>query len=81
MNPTLSQTTFDQVFAVLPIALGIIIYAILFVAKRHETAPSTAPLGQTFACAGCGRRGHREHMVARQHDGAVSWLCARCAAH
>ena len=37
------------------------------------------PIGQTFACANCGRRGRREHMVPQQHGGATSWYCAHCA--
>lgn len=80
MQSTLSQADFDHFFAVLPIVFGIIIYVIFIVAKRHETAPSTSPIGQTFACAKCGRRGHRDHMIAQPHDGAVSWYCAHCSA-
>ena len=80
MNPTISATTFDQFFAWAPLVIGIIIYAIFVVAKRHEAPAGPAPIGQSFACANCGRRGHREHMVPREHDGAVSWYCAHCSA-
>jgi hypothetical protein len=51
----------------------------LYAAKRHEVAEGGAPIGQTFACANCGRRGQREHMVPREHGGATSWYCTRCA--
>ncbi len=65
-------------FAAAPFALGIIIFVATYLAKRGETA-QTVPIGQSFACASCGRRGLREHMTPRLHDGAVSWLCHRCS--
>jgi hypothetical protein len=79
MEPQISQNAFDSFFAWAPLIIGLAIYAIFFVAKRHETAPGSTPIGQTFACASCGRRGVREHMVPQEHAGAVSWYCSRCA--
>jgi hypothetical protein len=80
-SPMLSNETFDLMFAYSPLVIGLVIYAIFFVAKRHEVAAGGAPIGQTFACANCGRRGIREHMVPQQHDGAVSYYCTHCAGH
>jgi ribosomal protein L37AE/L43A len=59
--------------------MGLAIYLIFFLAKRHEVTETGVPIGQTYACASCGRRGVRDHMVPREHDGAVSWYCAKCA--
>ena len=78
-SPVLSQDLFDQLFAFAPLVIGIVIYAIFFVAKRQEVAAGGVPIGQTYACANCGRRGHRDHMVPQEHDGAVSYYCAHCA--
>jgi hypothetical protein len=80
-TPTLPNDTFDMIFGYAPLILGVIIYAIFFVAKRHEAAAGGVPIGQTFACAKCGRRGVREHMVPQEHEGAVSWFCGKCAGH
>jgi hypothetical protein len=80
VNPQISANTFNSFFAWAPLIIGLVIYAVFFVAKRHEAANGPSPIGQSFACASCGRRGHREHMVPREHDGAVSWYCGRCAA-
>jgi hypothetical protein len=75
---TVSAQTLGAFFAWAPLVLGIAIYLVTFAAKRKEvTEPS--PLGTTFACANCGRRGEREHMVPQSHSGAISWLCAKCA--
>jgi hypothetical protein len=79
-SPILSNETFDTFFAWAPLVIGLIIYAAFFVAKRHEVTVG-APIGQTFACANCGKRGVREHMVPQDHAGAVSWYCAHCAGH
>lgn len=79
MNAQLSGTTFDWVFGLAPFVIGIAIYLVFYVAKRDETGDPGKPIGQTYACAGCGRRGHRDHMVPQEHGGAVSWYCAHCA--
>jgi len=82
MNSAIPGPAFNQFFAWAPLVIGLAIYLAFFVAKRHETAPSSGvPIGQTYACANCGRRGHREHMVPQEHAGALSWYCARCAGH
>jgi hypothetical protein len=80
-SPVLSDDTFNQMFAWAPLIIGLVIYAVFFVAKRHEVAGGGVPIGQTFACANCGRRAVREHMVPQQHDGAVSYYCTHCASH
>jgi CRISPR/Cas system-associated exonuclease Cas4 (RecB family) len=72
----------DQVgwfFASAPVAFGIVILAVTYAAKRHEGRDRTAPIGQALACANCGRREAREHMIPQQRDGGVQWLCSRCA--
>lgn len=74
----LSPSAFDQFFAYAPLVIGLAIYLIFFLAKRHEVTETGVPIGQTYACASCGRRGARDHMVPREHDGAVSWYCAKC---
>ncbi|MGB8519782.1 MAG: hypothetical protein WCD38_06415 [Candidatus Tumulicola sp.] len=80
MSSQISATAFNHFFAWAPLVVGVVIYAAFYVAKRHEVAAGGAPIGQTFACAGCGRRGHREHMLAQEHSGATLWYCTRCAA-
>ena len=83
MNPQVSSGTFDSFFAWAPWVVGIVIYLMFYIAKRHENATAhAAPAGAaepTYACAGCGRRGTREQMVATDHGGAVGWQCANCA--
>lgn len=76
----LSTSFIGYFFGFAPLVLGILIYAVTYVAKRKETVTGT-PIGQSFACANCGRRGVREHMLAQAHGGAVSWYCANCAGH
>ena len=79
MASQISGTFFNQFFAVAPLVVGLLIYLVLYMAKRHEAMAGGAPIGQTFACANCGRRGQREHMVPREHSGATSWYCTHCA--
>lgn len=83
MNPQVSSGTFDSFFAWAPWVVGIVIYLMFYIAKRHEGATARAsPIGAaepTYACAGCGRRGRREQMVETDHGGAVGWHCASCA--
>ena len=76
----LSSELIGRFFAFAPLVLGIVIYTITYVVKRKELVVAS-PIGQSFACAQCGRRGAREHMLAQTHDGAVSWYCTRCAGH
>ncbi len=79
MNPQISGSTLGAFFAWAPLVIGIAIYLALYIAKRHELAVAGAPIGQTYACAACGRRGARDQMIPRQHSGAVSWYCGSCA--
>lgn len=76
----ISPSTFNQLFAWAPLVIGLVIYAVFYAVKRREVAEGGPPIGQTFACANCGRRGHREHMVPREVGGATAWYCNRCAA-
>lgn len=80
MASPIPASAFNQFFAWAPLLAGLLIYLTFYVAKRHEVIAHGVPIGQTFACANCGRRGHREHMVPHAHAGAMSWYCARCAA-
>ena len=80
MGPQISGSVFDQIFAFAPLVIGVAIYATFYIAKRREVTEPGVPIGQTYACAGCGRRGAREHMVPVEHAGAVSWYCSHCAA-
>lgn len=79
MDSQISPAAFDHFFAWAPLIVWLAIYAVFFVAKRHEATEPGVPIGQTFACANCGKRGKREHMVPHEHAGATSWYCARCA--
>ena len=79
MIAEISSHTFDSFFAWAPWIVGAAIYFAFYVAKRHETAPSASSIGQTYACAVCGRRGSRDQMVPQYHAGAVGYECAQCA--
>jgi hypothetical protein len=75
----ISGSAYSQFFAWAPLVVGILIYASFYAAKRHEEPAGGAPIGQSYACAGCGRRGSREHMIPQEHEGAVTWYCTHCA--
>jgi predicted SprT family Zn-dependent metalloprotease len=76
----ISSESFDMFFGWAPLVIGLIIYAIFFVAKRHEVSTPPASRAQaSYACAVCGRRGSLEQMIARDHAGAVGYLCSHCA--
>ena len=79
MDSQISPSAFDHFFAWAPLVVGALIYLVFYVAKRHEATAGGVPIGQTFACANCGRRAHREQMVPREHAGAMSWYCTSCA--
>jgi hypothetical protein len=80
MDTTISPEGLSGFFAWAPLVLGIVIYAVVWAAKRSEGHDQSAiPIGQTFACANCGRRGVREHMVPHTHAGAISYYCTQCA--
>ncbi|HET6894690.1 MAG TPA: hypothetical protein VFH72_04825 [Candidatus Baltobacteraceae bacterium] len=69
----------NQVFAWAPLTAFVVVMIILYTATRRVPLHVRSPLGKTFACAKCGRRGSREHMVPVTHAGAVVWYCGRCA--
>jgi hypothetical protein len=77
----IDPSSFNTFFAWAPVTVGVIIYLAFYIAKRSEVTESGPPIGQSYACANCGRRGTREHMVPQEHAGAVSWYCAHCANH
>ncbi|HKU81954.1 MAG TPA: hypothetical protein VJP76_07275 [Candidatus Tumulicola sp.] len=79
MDSQISASSFDHFFGWAPLVVFALICLVFYVAKRHEVTETGVPIGQTFACANCGRRGHREHMVPREHAGATSWYCGHCA--
>ncbi len=78
MNPTVGTDSYNFFFAAAPFVILAAILAVTYVVKRREWA-SNVPIGQSYACANCGRHGHRDQMLPQQHDGAVGWYCARCA--
>ena len=79
MNPQISSHAFDSFFAWAPWVVGAAIYFSFYIAKRHESSSKPASVGQTYACAVCGRRGPRDQMVPQDHGGAIGWQCAHCA--
>lgn len=78
MDATISNTAFGYVFAWAPLVLGVLIYGVVWAAKRSESG-GAAPIGASYACANCGRRSSKEHMVPQAHAGAVSYFCTKCA--
>lgn len=75
---TISADTLRNFFFLAPIVLGVAIYAFAYFAKRHEFATTAGTLGESYACSSCGKRGSKEHMVPQTHDGAISYVCAKC---
>lgn len=69
----------SKVFAWAPLTAFVIVMIILYTATRRVAAHHGPPIGRTYACAQCGRRGSQEHMVPVTHEGAVVWYCGRCA--
>ncbi|HEY8314728.1 MAG TPA: hypothetical protein VIG51_11240 [Candidatus Baltobacteraceae bacterium] len=60
--------------------IGLIaILIVLYVATRTAGAHK-APIGKTYSCAVCGRRGGHEHMVPVNQGGSVVWYCSKHAA-
>ncbi len=66
-------------FAYAPLAFGLIIVVVAWASTRNEHDATAVNVGTTYACANCGRRSNREHMLPQAHEGAVSWYCSRCA--
>lgn len=79
MDAQISAAGLATFFAYAPLFIGLVILIVAWAAKRHEDTGIGVPVGTTFACAGCGRRGARDHMLPQVHEGAVSWYCPRCA--
>jgi DNA-directed RNA polymerase subunit RPC12/RpoP len=80
MDEVISAGQLSEFFAWAPLFLGVVIYFVAWLSKRHEVheAPATGHV-PTYACAACGKRGAAEHMVPQTHEGAVSYYCANCA--
>lgn len=76
---TASPETIAEVFAWAPLTAFVVVMFILYRATRGGHLSAAASPSKTFACAQCGRRGSREHMVPVTHEGAVVWYCSRCA--
>lgn len=68
-----------DVFAWAPLTAFVIVMIVLYRMTRRGPAQGGVPIGKTYACAQCGRRGQHEHMVPVTHEGSVVWYCARCA--
>jgi hypothetical protein len=77
MNPVVSDDSLRLIFAFAPWIIGLVIVLVTYLSVRDRLS-QRVPIGQTFACANCGRRGQREHMVPAAHEGAVSWYCSHC---
>jgi len=66
-------------FAIAPFLIFAAIIVITYAATRHE-APKAVPVGQSFSCVKCARRGNREHMLPVREEGVIAWYCPRCSA-
>lgn len=78
MSAYFSEDHLNAFFGILPWVFGLaVFFAVYFVTRKHGA--EVAPVGRTYACANCGRRGVREHMVPQTHEGAVVWYCSRCS--
>lgn len=75
----MDSNVITEFFAWAPLTAFVIVMAILYTATRRTSAAGHVPMGKTYACAQCGRRGNHEHMVPVTHEGAVVWYCSRCA--
>jgi len=74
----LSSDVIDEFFAWAPLTVLVVILVAAYFLTRGEKHAAT-PIGKTYSCARCGRRGVREHMVPVTVEGAVVWYCGRCA--
>jgi len=59
VNPTVGTDSYNFFFAAAPFVILAAILAVTYVVKRREWA-SNVPIGQSYACANCGRHGHRD---------------------
>ena len=67
-------------FAFAPLIMGLLVVVVAWAAMRDDHDKTAVNVGTTYACANCGRRSQREHMLPQAHEGAVSWYCTHCAA-
>lgn len=74
----MGDTWLQYAFGYAPWVIFALIVLVAFVATRGG-AKQPAKVGQTFACARCGRRGAAEQMVTVSHEGADTWYCSQCA--
>jgi hypothetical protein len=74
----LTPDAVNYFFSIAPWVIFIALIVATYLTARNA-ARSHAPIGKTYACAQCGRRGKHEHMVPMSREGAVVWYCARCA--
>ena len=66
-------------FGYAPWLIFAVILLVAYLATRgQEKKPE--PVGRTFACARCGRRGAAAGMTTVTHEGAETWYCRECAA-
>ena len=73
-----NEQVINNFFAWAPLAA---LLAVLFAAYRglrHAAVTAPGSAGKTYACAQCGRRGKRDHMLPVTREGAVVWYCERC---
>ena len=74
----MQQATVDLFFALAPFVCFLAVLIAAFMGTRHEAATVPGSPSKTYACASCGRRGKREHMLPVTREGAVVWYCERC---
>lgn len=74
----MGDTWLQYGFGYAPWVIFALIVLVAYVATRG-TSKQPAKVGQTYACARCGRRGTQDQMMTVDHDGAVTWYCRDCA--
>lgn len=74
----MADQTLETFFGWAPWVIFAIILLVTYLMTRGSEPKAHA--SQTFACAHCGRRGTHEQMVTVEHEGALAWCCAHCAA-
>ena len=73
-----SPDTVNHFFAYTPWVVFLAILLVVYYATR-SVGSSKTPIGKTYACADCGRRGNHEHMVPVNQGGSVVWYCSKHA--
>lgn len=74
----MSPDLVNHFFAWVPWVFLVLVLGIVYYATRHEHK-DVVPIGKTYACAGCGRRGKHERMVPVSAAGSLVWYCHRCS--